>query len=244
MLNTIRVNLNNENTKLIAHRGLSGLAPENTMPAFQLAVENKYYGIECDFHVLKDGNFAVFHDSTLERMTGNNKLITDLTALELNEVKIISGNNIQNYVNVKIPLLNELLELCSKSNLVPIVEIKTVRNDLDLDRVVELVKQYHLYQKVIFISFNLNYLLYLRNNYPDLSLQYLFGEITDEILNICITYKLDIDVNRGKLTKEQIELCQKNNLVVNVWTVDDPALGQYFIDSKVDFITTNILCDK
>ena len=174
MLETIRVNNPRNHTKMIAHRGLSGLAPENTIHAFQLAVEHNYYGVECDIHALKDGNFAVFHDHNLERMTGNKVLINELSAFELENYPIINGNNIGNYQNVKIPLLNDLFELCAKTNIVPIVEIKQVRNDLDLDRVVELAREYRLYEKVIFISFNLDYLLYLRKNYPDLSIQYLF----------------------------------------------------------------------
>ena len=55
--------------RMIAHRGLSSLAPENTLPAYELAGKYGYYGAECDIHETKDGEFVLLHDDTLERMT-------------------------------------------------------------------------------------------------------------------------------------------------------------------------------
>ncbi|MEF3692634.1 MAG: glycerophosphodiester phosphodiesterase family protein, partial [Acholeplasmataceae bacterium] len=66
--------------KYIAHRGYSSKAPENTVPSFTLAGEKqRFYGIECDLYTTKDGQFVVFHDENLKRMTGVDGSIMDYT---------------------------------------------------------------------------------------------------------------------------------------------------------------------
>ncbi len=88
----------------IAHRGLHGEnAPENSIPAFQKAVE-KGYNIEIDIHLLADGEFAVFHDGNLRRMCGINRKTKTLTSQELREYKL-------NGTKEHIPTLKELFEL-------------------------------------------------------------------------------------------------------------------------------------
>ena len=70
MMDTIK--FNKANTKVVAHRGLSGLEPENTVAAFVAAGNRSYYGAECDVHVTKDGKFVVIHDETTKRVASKN----------------------------------------------------------------------------------------------------------------------------------------------------------------------------
>ncbi|RJX24710.1 MAG: glycerophosphodiester phosphodiesterase, partial [Acholeplasma sp.] len=94
--------------KLIAHRGLSSKAPENTMPAFELAgKEQRFYGIECDIHETKDHQFVISHDGDLKRMTGFEISIQDLTLEEVLSYTINSGKNIKQYKDLKIPRFEE-----------------------------------------------------------------------------------------------------------------------------------------
>ena len=67
MMDTIK--FNKANVKVVAHRGLSGLEPENTVAAFVAAGNRSYYGAECDVHVTKDGKFVVIHDETTDRIS-------------------------------------------------------------------------------------------------------------------------------------------------------------------------------
>lgn len=101
----------------IAHRGLfdNKTLPENSIPAFEKAVENGF-GIETDVQMSKDGVLVVFHDDTLDRMTGVHGKLSDFTFQELREMKL--GNT-----DCKIPTFQEFLTAANGVNLV--VEIKT-----------------------------------------------------------------------------------------------------------------------
>lgn len=106
----------------IAHRGLfdtNGKAPENTLPAFSLAIEN-HYGIELDVQMTKDNKLVVFHDEDLNRMCGVDKKLIDCSFEELQEYSIGSSDE-------HIPLFDDVLSLIQgKAPL--IVEIKSYGN--------------------------------------------------------------------------------------------------------------------
>ncbi len=243
MIQPIEVKLSN-NAKIIAHRGLSGIAPENTLDAFLLAGKYGYYGVECDFHVSKDGKFVVFHDATLERMTKSTYFLKDLNYDEISKFKIVSGNGINLYKDVKIPLLSEYLDICIKYDMVPVIEIKAVNETADLDKFIHLLKTKELLTTSHIISFSLEYLIYLRDKYPHLNIFYLVDKITNETITVCNNYQFNIDANAKNLTKEIIRLCHENNIVLNTYTVDNPEIAKILSGYGIDYITSNILYAK
>ncbi|MBQ5799377.1 MAG: hypothetical protein IIW18_01550, partial [Oscillospiraceae bacterium] len=102
-----------------AHRGLHDAAqgiPENSMTAFRRAVEHGF-GAELDVHLLADGSLAVFHDSDLQRMTGREGKIEDLTAADLADYRL-------NGTEETIPAFAEVLALFEAAKLPLIVELK------------------------------------------------------------------------------------------------------------------------
>lgn len=104
-----------------AHRGLHDKdKPENSMAAFRAALENGY-GIELDIHLLKDGNLAILHDSSLKRMTGLDLQIEDLTAEELADIRL-------NGTEETIPLFRDLLDLY-RGQVPIIVELKVANGN-------------------------------------------------------------------------------------------------------------------
>lgn len=240
MKKPVKVSLKN-NIKLIAHRGLSGIAPENSLEAFNLCGLYGYYGVECDIHVTKDHQFVVFHDFSLGRMINKQGLIKDLTVPEIKALDIVASNGINKYNNVKIPLLSEYLDVCVKHNLTPIIEIKDVVDLEDLDLLMDLLKSYKLFLSAYIISFNLEYLIYLRKYYPTLNIQYLVEEVNDEIIATCIKYQMNLDINGYFINEDIIKECHKNKILVNVYTIDKPEHAILLSDINVDFITTNIL---
>ena len=142
-----------------AHRGLhDGQVPENSMEAFRLAKENGY-GVELDVHLLKDGNLAVFHDVTLDRMTGKSGRIVDLTTDELNSYTL-------NGTDQKIPEFKKVLEFFDGQ--VPlIVELKSVDDYAGLcKKACDMLDNY----KGIYCleSFDPRCVRWLRMNRPDL----------------------------------------------------------------------------
>src|SRR5690554_3135652 len=117
-------------------------APGNSLPAIQLAAENDYFGIECDVQGTKDNQFFVIHDETLEHLTNGTGRIKEMTYEAIKPFYITSGANIEDHQQMPIPLLSEYLEICSKYNKVPVVEIKTVGKEEDLSKIVELIKMF------------------------------------------------------------------------------------------------------
>ena len=122
----------------IAHRGYHDLRrgrPENTLASFAAAVEARY-AIECDLHISADGVPVVFHDDTLERLTGTSGYVRDLTTAELGEVRVAGTGE-------GIPRLDELLSLVAGR--VPlIIELKHVPGR-DFGLAVEAVDQLKRY---------------------------------------------------------------------------------------------------
>jgi len=102
---------------LIAHRGLHSkdkLVPENSMKAFELAIQHNY-GIEMDINVLKDGTIVVFHDITLNRLTGHKGNLSDLNYEHIKDLRLLETNEhiptleeVLGFVNGRVPLLIEL----------------------------------------------------------------------------------------------------------------------------------------
>ena len=95
--------------KIYAHRGASAYAPENTLPAFQAAMEQGADGIELDVHLSRDGELVVIHDEELDRTTNGTGLVKDHTLAELK--KLCADNGMSGYGDVRIPTLQEVLEL-------------------------------------------------------------------------------------------------------------------------------------
>lgn len=226
--------------RLIAHRGLSSQAPENSIAAFKKAAELGFFGIEADIRTTKDDVFIMFHDDTLNRMTKRKGKIHMLEYGAIKDLVLTGGNRVTDHPNEKIPRLEDYLMICRDYNKVPVAEIKYVNHNDNLDQIVGMMKSYALYDKAIIISFNLNYLIYLREHYPDLQLQYIVSSVTPTVIQQCQQYQLGIDVGVGKLTRAHIRQCKEAGLTVNVWTVDDPKVAQKLIDDGVDYITSNV----
>lgn len=143
-----------------AHRGLHcDAAPENSMEAFRRA-KKAGCGAELDVHLMADGNLAVFHDSSLQRMTGKNGIIENLTAEQLSDYKLAGTDE-------SIPQLRQVLELISGE--VPlIIELKSGRNNHRAlcSKVCEMLDGYE--GAFCLESFDPRCIRWLRKNRPDL----------------------------------------------------------------------------
>lgn len=103
------------NTKIIAHRGSKGTRPENTLVAFQAALDDGADGIETDVHLSKDNQFIIMHDETIDRTTNGQGKIVDYT---LDELKQFSAGIKYDpkFINEKIPTLQEVIQLLITNN--------------------------------------------------------------------------------------------------------------------------------
>lgn len=238
-MNTIKIK--KDKTKMIAHRGLSGLEKENTLAAFIAAGNKSYYGMECDIHKTKDGEYVVIHDYDTKRVATVEKIIKDQTYDELKEVflnDIIDGFPKPHLI---IPRLEDYIDISIKYEKVCIIEFKGLFSEADIKEVFSIIEAKNYLNNCVFISFTLENLLIIRNFSKKIKLQYLTSKYDNEILNILINNKLDLDINYNTLTKEIVDELKANDILINVWTVDNPIVATMLVNWGVDYITSNIL---
>lgn len=233
--------------RLIAHRGLSGLATENTLPAFEAAGKRSYFGIETDVHRTKDGKFVVFHDDDLKRMAGLNLQVedTDFETLrktplfETRFYKACGGAN----AALHIPTLLEYIDLCKQYNKTAVLELKNHFERDDIARICAEIQSAGWLANTVFISFDFDNLVFVRELYPEQTVQFLTGEVKDftALFDKLEAHRFDWDAYHHTVTKALVDECHRRGITVNVWTADEVKDAKRLIDCGVDFITTDIL---
>ena len=233
---------NGNGIKYIGHRGIGALAPENTLPAFELAGKLGFWGAECDVRTTSDGNWMVLHDDTVNRMTNGTGKIKDISIAKVQALNIVSGKNIARYKDIKIPKLEEYLLTCEKSALIPVIEMKPADNVKYYDKFIQIIKKHGNIEKTIVISSSAISLNELRKRDTHLTLGLICSNITNE--NIYYVKSLGnafIDSSYHNITKSEVHLCHENNIKVGAWTVDDIILARSLTQKGVDYLTTNKL---
>lgn len=231
-------------SRIIAHRGLSGIERENTCPAFVAAGNRSYFGIETDVHVTKDGKFVIIHDETTDRVSLEKYKINieenDYSAVE--NIVLPDLDESTDRQDVRIPLLIEYIKICKKYNKIAVLEVKNHFIESDLERMVEEIKEADYIEKVTFISFDWENCVNLRKLLPENDIQWLTDkEVTPELIKKLIENNLNLDIYYERLTAENIEMLHKNGVKVNCWTVDSKERAELLAQWAVDYITTNIL---
>jgi len=235
------IKFSNKNTLVVAHRGLSGIEVENTSSAFVAAGNRSYYGIETDIHKTADGRFVTVHDDNLNRIAGADIEIEQTTLEEIQSVVLIDKDGSKNRADLRICTLENYISICKKYKKHCILELKSDFTDTETKRFIEIIDNYGYLDNVTFISFNYDNLLKVRKILPKQSAQFLFVEITEEIIEKVKKDKFDIDVYYKSLTKENIKRFHDSGIKVNCWTVDEIKDAERLARWGVDFITTNIL---
>lgn len=238
-MNTIK--FQKGNVKMVAHRGLSGIELENTVPAFIAAANRSYFGIETDVHKTADGKFILIHDNDTHVVSDTlisveNSSYNDLRNLSLKDKDGIFGNG-----TLKLASLEEYVRVCRKYDKICVLELKNISSDDDILKITEIVKNENYLDSVIFISFNLNNLIFLRKLYPNQKLQYLVSEYNDTVFEILKKHKLDIDAECSAVTPKMINQLHNENIEINCWTCDSAEKGEVLAAMGVDYITSNIL---
>lgn len=233
-----------DDTYIIAHRGFRGVAPENTLPAFEEAGKNGFWGAECDIHRTADGVWVVQHDSTTYRMMDFTKNIEKCTYDELMEHTVDNGVNIDKYPNLKVCTFEEYLKACKQYDMKAIVELKGDNNTEYYDEIVKLVNQYEV--DCTYISFEEIALVELRK-LCDNNMFYLCNVIDDEAIEIAEKIGncgIDFDANREanfENDAEYIKKIKEKGMEIGAWTVDDPEIMKQCLENGINYITTNCI---
>lgn len=221
MKNTIAI-ADKAKTRMIAHRGVSGLEQENTIPAFVAACNRSYFGIECDVHVTKDGKYIVYHDDNTGRLCNKTLRFEESLFAELRALKI-KGKDSEAF--------DETL----------IFELKQPLQPNNIREIVDICKAHYSLDHIIFISFELEYLIELKKYVPGQKAQLLVESYSKEIQEQLSKYSLDIDIGFWFLSREIVAELHAHGITVNCWTCNERDQAEQLIDWGVDFITSNIL---
>jgi len=222
---------------IIAHRGTSAWAPENTLAAFKLAVEQGADGVEFDVRLSKDGRAVVIHDSSLERTAGLPLRVADLTSEELAKVDVGSWFNARHprradraYRNETIPTLEQVLELLKDFRGVIYIELKCKESEVErLSRVVcSVISNSPLLPQMIVKSFKLGVISRVRFGCPPVKTAALFAPKIMRYLRkgkylvrIAEEFGADhISLHYSLATKKLMKKVEGTGLKVTIWTAD------------------------
>lgn len=225
-------------TRVIAHRGASADAPENTLAAFHLALQQGADMIELDVQPTADGKLAVFHDDTTLRWDGRDRLAAGCTLAELQALDI--GGE-------RVPTLEEALAFARDHGMALNVELKTAGV---AERSAALIRAYNVVDQVIVSSFVPAALQELRAADPTIQRAYLMGTRTYRpdvrFRELWPFFALQgVGASAWHPSRElpqldrMIPLVRRAGYAVNVWTVNDPQRMRDLIEIGVDGIITD-----
>jgi glycerophosphoryl diester phosphodiesterase len=227
--------------KIIAHRGFSGQAPENTMAAFAAAIEFKVDGLELDVHRSKDGEIVICHDPTVNRTTNGKGVINDLTWEELRRLDAGSWFD-GRFKDERIPRLRSLFELIQKYDLLINIELKTdvfAYPGIE-EQVVKLIKDFKLVERCIVSSFNHYSLLRVYEALPELKTGILYNANLYQPWAYARQLKAAaLHPKYTSVSSEIVAQAHQAGLLVNAWTVNEPVMVQRMVAAQVDAIITN-----
>lgn len=238
-MNTIKIQKNL--TKIVAHRGLSGIETENTNAAFIAAGNRSYYGIETDIHRTADGHFVVCHDHDLNRIAGVDIPVETSTLAQLQSFLLFDKDGKKDREDLRLSTLENYINICKKYEKHCVLELKSDFTDEEISKIINIIQSFDYLEHVTFISFIYANLPKIRTLSPTQSVQFLFKEFTDEIIDTMVANKMDVDVYYKALTKEIIHLLHSKGIQVNCWTVDSKEIAEELTEWGIDYITTNIL---
>lgn len=228
-------------TKVFAHRGASGYAPENTLEAFALAGEQGAQGIELDVQLTKDGEVVVIHDETIDRVSTGKGAVRDYTLEELRRFSF--HNHKKEYEGVQIPTLREVLEQVKPGGMEVNIELKTGiywYPGLE-EKTVELVKAAGMENRVIYSSFNHYSVQKILELDGEAETAYLYSDVLLNVENyakntgVCGLHPAVYHLKMADF----LESYRRSGLKVRVWTVNDEADMRQFIEKDLEAVITN-----
>jgi glycerophosphoryl diester phosphodiesterase len=208
---------------LIAHRGASAYAPENSLEAFEKAMQMNAKAIECDVRLSKDRKIVVIHDETIDRTTKRKGKVSDYNAEELKKFNI--------------PELHEVLDLIKEKDILLLIEIKESGTE---KQVLNIIKENRFENRVVLVSFHPEVLEKVKK-LSAVRTGFIFSRIEKQSpVEIALKIKADwILPRRSLLDKEIIYEARDEGLKVYVWTIDDKEEAKKAIELGVDGIASN-----
>lgn len=239
-------------THIIAHRGNSSAAPENTLAAFREAMEMGADGVEFDVQLSSDGVPVVIHDETLERTTPGAGKVAHHTGQELTALDA-GGWFSPQFLGESLPSLSRVLELLAATPLSIHIEMKTIPDLYPglVEAVTQLVENAGAGRQTVISSFNPNTLRELQSRgvqsrefqakHTGLVSALLLHEAVDRPWEAALELGCaGIHPNHTWVDGSLVERCHGEGLAVRPYTVDDPQRALQLLEWGVDGIITNV----
>lgn len=229
---------------LTAHRGLHALAPENSLPSFEEAVNNEFYSAECDIQLTKDNKWVVIHNAEVDGRFCQYGKIKDLTLEELKTFSYMSGANVWKYKDSRIPTLEEYLDVFVGTETRPQIEIGVENYDM-LYTIVDAINERNLAKQSIVLTYNLEQLRAIHELNPDIELWYLVDEMTPEIIAEAkaLGDNVWLSANHERNTEENIRLAMSEGVNFSLFTVNTVEEAKALYDMGVRYMETDTLCN-
>jgi glycerophosphoryl diester phosphodiesterase len=235
---------------IVAHRGASANAPENTLVAFRLAWDEKADGIEGDFYLTSDQRIVCFHDRNAKRITGVDREIGSMTFAEIRALDAGRWKD-PKWAGLQIPTLSEVLAAIPAGKYL-LIEIKCGPEIVPKLKAALAHAQLKPEQTRV-IAFDKQVIAEVKRQLPQLKAYWLVGykkdkqtgqwkPSLDEVLKTLKAIHadgLDTQGNREVVNADFARAVRQQGLELHVWTIDDPDDARYFQQLGVKSITTN-----
>ena len=233
---------NNTRKPLVwAHRGASAVRPENTMPAFAEAVKMHADGIELDVQLSKDGRVVVCHDEKINRTSNKKGYVKDYTLAELK--KFSFHNGMKAYAGVRIPTLEEVLELIKDTDMTLNIELKTNKFFYEgiEEKVLAAVGKYGMAHRVIYSCFNHYTILNIMELSPEARTAFLVSDGFIGLPDYAVSHGVEALHPSKDILKYPhfTEDCNAAGINVNVWTVNSVSDIKKCCEAGVNAVITN-----
>lgn len=224
-----------------AHRGAHKDLPENTMAAFERALEQEADGIELDVQVTSDGHLVVCHDETIDRVSDGTGLLADHSLSDLRKLNFAAEND--GWAPASIPLLDEVLDLLAPTEVSLNIELKNsvIRYEGLEEKAASAVRSHKMADQVVFSSFNHRSLVRLAEVAPTVRRGVLYSDDLVDPWDYAAGIGVQAVHPAGWLLRGRGDVPRFHaaGLGVRVWTIDDPDQIREAAALGVDAIITN-----
>ncbi|MHA2500460.1 MAG: glycerophosphodiester phosphodiesterase [Candidatus Hodarchaeales archaeon] len=226
---------------VIAHRGASGWAPENTLPAFQKAAELEADMIEFDIQLSADRHIVVIHDKTVDRTTNGTGRVAEKSFAELRQLDA-GAWFAPNFAGTRIPTLREVLSTISDS-----IQLNIELKHFDLESnffeqdVAAIVTEFDLLHRAIFAARHPKSITRLKELIPGIDCVLLQKERTeDEYVEALLRLNLKVaQIRRRSMNQAFINRLHEHKILINLFYADEAEEMRNFITMGIDGILTN-----
>lgn len=238
--NTIKLT-NKGSTRIVAHRGVSGLETENTAAAFIAAGNRTHFGIETDIWRTADGKYVCNHDGRTGRICEVDLVVEQSDFDDLRALQFKDKDGATDRAELRIATPYEYAKICKKYGKHAVPELKSNFTPEEIREIMKIFEDLDYLDNTCFIAFNIENLDLVKQVRPEQECQFLSGKWDDSLPEMLEKRGMGLDIEHRALTEERIRACHEHSVEVNCWTVDDPEEAETLSGWGIDYITSNIL---